>query len=394
MTREFLPNGCSFTPPVVSPANWKSQKTSISAPWRIRYRYFDPIACPEGRQFSVRDMNEFKVYADRKSAVEELLQLIKERLLKDQWNPITGREKEELKEYELDPFTLVNDALQYAFDHKVCGQKTKIQLRQVLKHTKLAMRELNFDRLTIGEIRRRHMRFVLDKIGKNKGGWTPTNYNYFRSSLKMLFDVLDEVEAVEVDPIGKIRKMPLEHTIRRTMTLIERKKVTEFLKEKHPNFHRFLHIFFHSGARVSELFRLKGEDVDLENQRYKISIIKGKRRMQVWKTIKDIALPYWRELVPLQTDYVFSRKLIPGPEKIDPIQITRRWRLLVKKKLGIEADFYSLKHSHSTEVVSLLSSRDAAMHNSHSDETMVEKIYDVQRNDRERDRIKTLKNPL
>lgn len=312
MTREILSNGCSFTPPMVSPANWKTQKTSIAVPWRIRYRYFDPILCPEGKQFSIRDMNGYSKYADRKVATLELLYLIKERLLKDEWNPITGRVKEVLKEYELDPFTPVNNALQYAFEHKVCGKKTRIQLRQVLKHTQLAIRELNFDRLTIGEIRRRHMRFVLDKIGKNKGGWTANNYNFSRSALKMMFDVLDEIEAIEVDPIGKIRKMPIVQKIRKTMTVKERKRVSDFLKDKYPDFHRFLHIFFHSGARVSELFRLKGEDIDLAEQRFKVSVIKGKRRMQVWKTIKDVALPYWIELSPKPNEYIFSKKLVPG----------------------------------------------------------------------------------
>lgn len=80
-------------------------------------------------------MNEYKVMEEGKSATEELLFLTKERLSKDEWNPITGKEKDNLPEYELDPFTGVNQALQYAFDHKICGQKTKTQLRKVLKHT-------------------------------------------------------------------------------------------------------------------------------------------------------------------------------------------------------------------------------------------------------------------
>lgn len=122
----------------------------------------------------------------------------------------------------------------------------------------------------------------------------------------MLFDVLEEVEAIEVDPIGRIRKMQIEHKIRKTMTIEERKKVSNYLKENHREFYRFLHIFFHSGARISELLRLRGEDIDLAEQRFKILMIKGKRKSEVWKTIKDVALPFWIELNPSNEEFIFN----------------------------------------------------------------------------------------
>jgi integrase len=94
---------------------------------------------------------------------------------------------------------------------------------------------------------------------------------------------------------------------------------------------------------------------------------------------------------------------VPGEFPINPLQITRRWRNQVKAEpskdgksggIGIKADFYSLKHSHSTEVVDLLSTHEAAQHNSHADDSMVTKVYDIRRADRQHDRIKKLNNPL
>ena len=394
MNRKILPNRNSFTYPTVCPANWNKPGASIKTSWRIRYRYFDPVHCPSGKQFSLRDMNGYKSLPERREATKELLRLLKERLHTG-WNPITGKDSKPENVSDVDRYTPVLEALQFAFENKICGDKTKIQLRQALNQIKKAIRQLEFNHLNINEIRRRHVKIILGQIGKNKGGWSsPTNFNNFRSSLKMLFDVLDEIEALEADPISKIRKMSIEHKIRETLSPDERKKVNEHLKSNYPSFYRFLHIFFHSGARISELLRMKGKDVDLVGQRFKISILKGKRRMQVWKTVKDIALPFWEQLDINEDDYVFSKGLEPGKLPINPLQVSRRWRLLVKNKLGIKADFYSLKHSHTTEIVNMLSTTDAAFHNSHADTSMVERIYDLRRNDRERDRIKGLNNPL
>jgi hypothetical protein len=135
-------------------------------------------------------------------------------------------------------------------------------------------------------------------------------------------------------------------------------------------------------------------DVDLPNQRFKLLVRKGLNNREVWKTIKDIALPYWESLIMEcdNGDYLFSRDLKPGKEQIKPYQITKRWYRLVKKKLGIKADFYSLKHLHTTEVVEMLDEQIAARHNEHANTSMVTSIYDVGRQRREHNKIKGLKN--
>jgi len=402
MNREFLPNRNSFTRPIVSPANWNKPGASVKTSWRIRYRYYDPVLYPQGKQFTLKQMNGYHTLPERREATREAMRDLLQRF-KEGFNPITNSRPDPEGDFEIRPSTGVIPALQFAFDHKVCGPKTKIQLRQALAQIKIAIRQLEYDHLSISEIRRRHVKFILDRIGKNKKGWSSaTNFNNFRSSLKMLFDVLDEVEAIEVDPVSKIRKMQITRKIRETLTADQRITVNDHLRTKYPEFYRFLHIFFHSGARVSELLRLTGADIDLAGQRFKVTVIKGKRKEQVWKTIKDIAVPFWEQLHPQPNQFVFSKGLIPGESQINPLQITRRWRNHVKAEkredgsggLGITADFYSLKHSHSSEVVDMLSTREAAEHNSHADESMVAKVYDIRRAERQRNRVKTLNNPL
>jgi integrase len=140
--------------------------------------------------------------------------------------------------------------------------------------------------------------------------------------------------------------------------------------------------------------RVNKSDVDLINQRYKVTIYKGREYREVWKTIKDIALPYWQSIMKEcnDKDYVFTKGLKPGQSQIQPYQIGKRWYRLVKKKLGINADFYSLKHLHTTEVVDLLDEAAAAKHNEHRSTAMVVGIYDVKKTERDHNKVKSLNN--
>lgn len=83
--------------------------------------------------------------------------------------------------------------------------------------------------------------------------------------------------------------------------------------------------------------------------------------------------------------YQMSKKAPPDP-------VTRRWEKYVKDELGIAADLYSLKHLNTSETVEQLGEGLAAMHNSHTSTAMVRNVYDVGRESREHEKIKSLKN--
>ena len=68
------------------------------------------------------------------------------------------------------------------------------------------------------------------------------------------------------------------------------------------------------------------------------------------------------------------------------------WKRHIKKKLGIEADWYSLKHLHTTEIAAKLGAEAAAEHNAHTTTAMVNKVYDVGRAERERKAIQEIQN--
>ncbi|HEY1201689.1 MAG TPA: hypothetical protein VGE79_11935, partial [Niastella sp.] len=102
--------------------------------------------------------------------------------------------------------------------------------------------------------------------------------------------------------------------------------------------------------------------------------------------------------------YLFSKFLEPGYKPIRPDQIGRRWAKYVmddKTGLGIKKKFYDIKHLHTTELMNILSQGNAAIekaekevseHNSHTTTAMVQKVYDIDNEERKRNRVKAVKN--
>src|SRR5690606_6720258 len=76
-------------------------------------------------------------------------------------------------------------------------------------------------------------------------------------------------------------------------------------------------------------------------------------------------------------DYIFSYSFSPGPTKIQARQVSNKWRKYVKDELGVTADFYALKHLHTTKVIDLYDRNLAAGINGHKSNAMNDKHYDI-----------------
>lgn len=379
-----LPHGNSCTPLRVSPANWKSAK-KITGPWLIYYRFYSGS---EVKQVGNKGMNVYHEVQARREATKIALGVI-ENLLQEGYNPITNSINPVLNQnFPIDPETPFTKALLKGLDRLNIDKKTKDDIKLVLNKFNKAATGLSFHSIPIRLIQRRHIKLTLEACKLSA-----FSYNRYRAYLRMIFTELVELEVIEGNPISDIKRLKTVSKIRLTLTDQERIKVDEHLK-KYPSFRRFTHIFFHSGARESELMRLKVKDVDLKEQVYKCVIRKGKQHREVLRTIKNIALPLWEEVLEgaNSNDYVFSVGLMPGPVAIRVDQITKRWYKHVKIPLGINADFYSLKHSNASETVDILSEEDAAKMMAHKGTAMVKNIYDVKRIDRQTERLKNISN--
>jgi integrase len=281
------------------------------------------------------------------------------------------------------------EALKYAFSKITIADSTRKDILLSLKSFEKTIIELGLNHFNAEEISRKYIRLILDNSSK-----TDYRFNKNRSYMMILLSTLCELEIISTNFVRDIKKRKVVKKLRTVLSDEERVLVDNHLKNNYPSFHRFLHIFFHSGARISELLRLKGCDVDIKKQRIKLLIQKGTSYREVWRTIKTVALPYWMEQMDgcLDNQFVFSNGLIPGELSIQPYQINKRWYRLVKKQLKIKADFYSLKHLHTTEVVELLGEIEAARHNGHTSLDMVSKVYDVRKEGRTQQSITNMKN--
>lgn len=389
-----LENDCKCSMPVITPKNWDQSGADISRIWFISYRFYEPGFKP--RKVIVKGSNAAKTLAERRAAIKDQLKNELHLLKNEAYNPRTRESKPHRPvdpDLDVSDITPLSMCLEWALTKLEVSDKTRPFIKQCLSTYNKAAGRLGIDRTAIRDVRKKDIRKLLDACGEiKKDKWTANNFNVHRAYLMMLYQVLCDYDLIDVNMVKSIGKKKTIKKIRPTLSIQDRAKVEKHLKEKYPNFLRFVQIFFHSGSRISELLRLKIKDVDLINQRYKVTIQKGKSPKEVYKVIKDIALPYWSELKGKPDDYVFSETLSPGAKMIRPEQVTRRWKRHVKDSIGVEGSLYSLKHSHTTEVVDLLGEIEAAQHNSHTSTDMVKNVYDVKNKSRLEERVKSMKN--
>jgi site-specific recombinase XerC len=396
----LLSNGCRMSNPTVNPKEWKTGGvTLLKKDWLIQYRFYDPkfkddVKFAKGKLILVRGMNEFKNLPDRRLATKALIDDIVNDHLHEGFNPITKTFfKAEQIDYEINPRTKFIDALQAVMNLKFKDSNLFLDFKSVLKYTKEASEKLRFDSMPISDIKRRHLRILLDFLGTIKKNWTANNYNHYRKYLSILFNQLVEMETLEYNPLEKITKKKTIQRIRKTLTDDERSLVDNHLKKNHYEFWRYMQLFFHSGRRSTELLNVKKLDVFIVDQKFKVLEKKGNVYREIWVPIKSIAVPLWLELLNAAkpTDYIFGKFLKPGAVATCSHQITKRWRLHVKEKLNIEADFYSLKHSNADDIAKAHSLQLAQQFIGHSSAAMT-RIYATGQSDRDLDALKLVSN--
>lgn len=393
----LLPNGCKCSEPKVSPSNWQSPKASLKKSWYIYYRFYDPTqqgAYPKGKLRIIKGMNEAKTIQERQSITEALINLELSELKGLGFNPILEKHVTPLEaRRSISKETPFVEALRIAFEKAAYVGKTYTDIKSVLKYIETAALHLRLDYVAIGEIRPSHILLLMEQCGKDKDRWTANTHNVYLKYLSILFGQLLQHQAVEFNPVRDIKKKKTVKNLRAVLSPAECRKVDEFTKDFDQKLWRFIHIFFHSGSRTTEILKVRGEHVNLKTQKVKYLVLKGQQHQWVERTIKDIALPLWNEALKgcRAKDYVFSKGLKPGDTSIRSEQITRRWRTHIKGKLGIDCDFYSLKHLNTDQTSALLDLKTASAHNSHKS-TRTTLTYAVNEKERVHQKLKSVQN--
>lgn len=398
-----LLNNCRAGSMSVFPENWKTQKANPRLNWRITYWFYDDNLKVK-KQVVMKGMNGYSTLQDKQAATQVLLDDEIIEIRDKAFNRITKKygpvPEEDYTDYEIDPETPFLKAFYAAMEKINCSKTTRENIKSALKYISQAAQALNMTNIMIKDLRRRHIKALLAKCGSMKKTWSANTFNAYRSYLGMIYSELLELEATETNAPRDIKKQKHAVKKRRELTPEECKKIDEFTKEFDRRFWLLIHIFFHSGSRTTELFNVQREHVDIERQMVKYLILKGNNYVWKERPIKNIVLDHWREAIEGAgpKDYIFSKKLKPGPTKINP-RYNRRWKRHIKGKLGIDCDFYSLKYLNTTQMMDAL--EESAEKNAenkmreltgHASEAMIVNIYDTRNKVRKDNKIKQIAN--
>lgn len=352
-----LQNGCSRTEVFISPKNYKSIRSKSQMPknWFVECRFHDPALVdkfpngyPYRKKFSGESLSELKAIAEiYKEEMEHQLDVQNYHPIKKVY--MTDRSG------ELHPGLFFVDALEKTFQKLEPHYKTKHHAKQVrcmIARIKKVQYITRLDLTKISEIRTYHIKNLLDALEL-----TDSVYNKFRTYLMSLFKELVQYGCVDSNYIRDISKRETSVKPRQILTQEKFDYVFNYIKENHYNFFRYAVIFHYSGARSSELMRLKKSDVDLDNLEFVVKILKGRKESIVSKAIIPASYKYWEEIISEcknDDDFIFSRTLKPGKTEISGRAITLQWKRKVKETkdiidssgniINVTEDFYSLKH--------------------------------------------------
>lgn len=375
-----------YSYPTVKPANWDKIK-QIKEDWYIQYYFYTPDGKTHYKVVK-GGINRFKTIKERQEYTKELLENIVT-LLKSGYNPLTRTIIEEEESSEITTNTHFIDAFFLA--HKTINgtEKHKKEILYIIRRIEKVATGIDYMYLPIGSLKRSHIKDLLERMELSDD-----MYNRVRNYLSVLISELLEYDVIEYNFIRDIKKKKTVSKIREVLSDKDFVLAKNHLADHYPDFYRYMMIFFSSGSRSSELLNMKVSDVDLKNMEYRILVKKGNKYFETTKVIIKSALPYWQKQLngARADDYVFSRGLIPGVDAIQPYQITKRWYRLVKKPLGITADFYSLKHKFLDLLDEAYQGTDniAKWHAAHTSDAMTNKVYLQTKKKRANEALKNL----
>ena len=352
--------------------------------WYVQCIFFDPRygkKYPKGFPYR-KKANKPQTIEERKALISFLLKNIPQQF-NNGYNPITKKYMN-LRDEGLYPDLLFIEAFKRALEIKSGTKSHLYNIKRAIERLEEASEALGMQYIKIKDLRRVDLKIMLDYLQL-----PDKYYNKFVIYFSSLYRVLIEYECCESNITRDIYPKKTFKEPRLVLEKNELDKIREHLEETHPEFYRYMMIFLYSGARNTELFRLQRKDVDLDKQEFVILLEKGGQYKRCTKVILTPALEYWKEVCEecqSPDDYLFALNFVPS-KKIGHTEIvTRFWKRNVKDKLGIEADFYALKHY----MLDNLDSDTAMLLASHTNKNTTA-IYQINKAKKDREMLKQLK---
>jgi len=350
----ILSNGDRWSGFQITPANWESKKASLQTTWKIRYRYYPVHGTPIQ---VVRKLNKYPTVEERREAIRAMMKVLRDEMDR-RCAPV-----------------LLFDALDHALSRLQCTPNSRKDIGTSLRAFKRSAIKLHLNKLLLKDFTRKHARVILE--GCLSPTFTAISYNRARKNVSILLSALVAEEWTDHNPMKLVPKMKVLRKMRETLTLLEFVQIDTHLQKHNIHFWKFFRIFFHSGARITELLKVKKQDVFLDEQVFRVQVLKGSLSQQQYRVIMTDVIHIWKSVLDAAEfdDYLFSKHLQPGKEMINMEQINRRWKRHVKDKLNITADFYSLKHLHTQLVARQLDVKTASLHDGHTNIGTTKRFY-------------------
>lgn len=379
------PTSKKFTTPSISPANPKP--SDMDKDWLVWFRFYDEKN-KKWTMFSFKKgINNFHRFKERLAEANALKASLHDEL-KLGFNPITRSYErtsplDEVSELCEMPFA---EALTFALDKCVVSSTTKKNYRSTVNMIKnSSMRVVvqkgefqvkqDFSIIPINEIRRKHIRLLLDQVKKDNK-WSNKAFNKHLGYFKSILSRLVEYDVIDANPAHKIPTLAVAESEKFIPYTEEEKKIIrEHLYNKHFGFFIYLMIIYHTGIRPKEILALKVRDINFEESLIRIN---PDLDLENTKTKKIREVPLIPSLVELlltwlenkHTDecYIFGSPYTSGrgnagsakgkltgamhPDYFKPSKtqikrdtVTKLWKKIVIDELKINKHLYAAKHT-------------------------------------------------
>jgi integrase len=293
---------------------------------------------------------------------------------------------------DLSPHLNVLDGFYNAFLLTNGGAKHKDDFFLMLKRVNKALIELNLHHKRICDFTKSDLKSLFEYLN-----FKPHYHNKLRTNFLIIYKVLMNFEIVDVNLVSFVSKKQILQKLQSIIPNHVLDQILEYFYMHNYPYYRYIKIFYHSGARTTELFDLKAKDVSLTQREFKIIINKGNRSKEAIKAILPDVYNLWVEIMnetKSLDDYLFSISYLPGSKKQKAKINSHIWRKYVIKKLNHNFTFYSLKHKFLDYIDQYQDSISknsnlATVHASHSNKSITETHYLVGKNKRQIEALKS-----
>jgi len=311
--------------------------------WYVHYRY-------EGKQF--REKHHYNKIEDLKERQVYFEELCKDILaqLKTGWNP--NIKIDQKKESEL---TIIE-----AFDLALKEKKKTIKpityynLNSKIKRIKESAIALQMNNFKIVDLKNRHYELILDKTTELYN-LSDNAFNQYKISLSNILNCLVDLKILKRNFKLKIKsKKVIKNTSHIPAQAEEIETIKQHLQTNFYDFYLFWVTLFHTGARPTELLKVRLFMVDLSNDNINLDkdITKnGKpRAVPINQYLKVVLKSLNIDALP-KDYFLFGKDFKPCAVGVERKQATTLWKEEIKDKLGIKMTLYAIKKHSANSLI-------------------------------------------